>query len=186
MNKKENKGFTLAELLVVVAIIAVLVAIAIPVFTNQLEKARQATDLANIRAAYAEIMMAVNEDDKDVDTSKSPYTNDSLGITVYPLKSSSNVYYFTPHDEYVPNWLAAVEFTHKEEWSEESRNSLNELFFTEDSEYTAMDYYDLFVNEYGYDPDNACGLLLYTIDYRYENGKYKNVISFLLYPTKKQ
>ncbi len=52
---REKKGFTLAELLIVVAIIAVLVAIAIPVFTNQLEKSREATDAANIRAAYAEI-----------------------------------------------------------------------------------------------------------------------------------
>jgi len=35
---------------------AVLVAIAIPVFTSQLEKSREATDAANIRSAYAEIM----------------------------------------------------------------------------------------------------------------------------------
>ena len=55
MKKTNNKkGFTLAELLVVVAIIAVLVAISIPIFTSQLEKSREATDLANIRAAYAE------------------------------------------------------------------------------------------------------------------------------------
>ena len=52
--KENKKGFTLAELLIVVAIIAVLVAISIPIFTSQLEKAREATDLANIRAAYAE------------------------------------------------------------------------------------------------------------------------------------
>ena len=50
----DKKGFTLAELLIVVAIIAVMVAIAIPIFTTQLEKAREATDIANIRAAYAE------------------------------------------------------------------------------------------------------------------------------------
>ena len=56
--KKNNKGFTLAELLIVVAIIAVLVAIAIPVFTSQLEKSREATDLANVRSAYAEQMAA--------------------------------------------------------------------------------------------------------------------------------
>lgn len=55
MKKNNNKGFTLAELLIVVAIIAVLVAIAIPIFTSQLEKAREATDIANIRDYYAEI-----------------------------------------------------------------------------------------------------------------------------------
>ena len=56
---KNNKGFTLAELLIVVAIIAVVVAIAIPIFTTQLEKAREATDVANIRDYYAEIATAL-------------------------------------------------------------------------------------------------------------------------------
>ena len=60
--KKNNKGFTLAELLIVVAIIAVLVAIAIPVFTNQLEKSREATDVANVRSAYADLMVQYLED----------------------------------------------------------------------------------------------------------------------------
>lgn len=54
--KKNKKGFTLAELLIVVAIIAVLVAISIPVFTAQLEKAKLATDTSNVRAAYAELV----------------------------------------------------------------------------------------------------------------------------------
>ena len=58
MKKNNNKGFTLAELLIVVAIIAVLVAIAIPVFTTQLEKAREATDISNIRSLYAEVVAA--------------------------------------------------------------------------------------------------------------------------------
>ena len=58
---KDKKGFTLAELLIVVAIIAVLVAIAIPVFTGQLEKAREAADMANIRATYAEACLAALE-----------------------------------------------------------------------------------------------------------------------------
>ena len=63
--KKNNKGFTLAELLIVVAIIAVLVAIAIPVFTQQLEKSREATDASNIRAAYAEVMTDALVDSKN-------------------------------------------------------------------------------------------------------------------------
>ncbi|RKM58566.1 type II secretion system protein [Butyrivibrio sp. XB500-5] len=55
MNNSRNKGFTLAELLIVVAIIAVLVAVAIPVFTAQLNKAKYATDEANARSIYAEL-----------------------------------------------------------------------------------------------------------------------------------
>ena len=55
--RKNKKGFTLAELLVVVAIIAVLVAISIPVFGNALGKANHAVDLANVRAAYAEAVI---------------------------------------------------------------------------------------------------------------------------------
>ena len=57
--RKNEKGFTLAELLIVVAIIGVLVAISIPIFTSQLEKAREATDEANIRSLYAECSTAV-------------------------------------------------------------------------------------------------------------------------------
>ena len=56
--KENKKGFTLAELLIVVAIIAVLVAISIPIFTSQLEKSRDAVSIANIRAAYAEAATA--------------------------------------------------------------------------------------------------------------------------------
>ena len=54
LKKMNKKGFTLAELLIVVAIIAVLVAISIPIFTAQLEKARDATTVANIRSTNAE------------------------------------------------------------------------------------------------------------------------------------
>lgn len=53
MKKLNKKGFTLAELLIVIAIIAILIAIAIPVFTSQLRAARLSTDHANIRSAYA-------------------------------------------------------------------------------------------------------------------------------------
>lgn len=61
MKQTNKKGFTLAELLIVVAIIAVLVAIAIPVFTKQLHNARVATDQANLRAYYAELQLDFQE-----------------------------------------------------------------------------------------------------------------------------
>lgn len=62
MKKNNKKGFTLAELLVVVAIIGILVAISIPIFTSQLEKAREATDVANMRAAKAAVVTAYLSD----------------------------------------------------------------------------------------------------------------------------
>lgn len=61
--ERNTAAFTLAELLIVVAIIAVLVAIAIPVFASQLEKSREAVDIANVRAAYAEVMTAAISED---------------------------------------------------------------------------------------------------------------------------
>ena len=62
---KRRKGFTLMEMLIVVAIIATLVAIAIPVMNSYLEKARETADLANVRSAYAEVTIAALEDDKN-------------------------------------------------------------------------------------------------------------------------
>lgn len=53
--KQNRSGFTLMEMLIVIALIAVLVAIAIPAIASQLEKSREAADLANVRAAYAQV-----------------------------------------------------------------------------------------------------------------------------------
>lgn len=74
MKKNNNKGFTLAELLIVVAIIAVLVAISIPIFTSQLEKSRENTDVANMRAAKAAAVTAILSGDID---------NTSAAVTKY-------------------------------------------------------------------------------------------------------
>ncbi|MBR2547700.1 MAG: prepilin-type N-terminal cleavage/methylation domain-containing protein [Eubacterium sp.] len=84
MNKK---GFTLAELLIVVAIIAVLVVIAIPIFTKQLERSREATDLANVRSAYAEVMTAAASNDTSSPVYKGDGTYQSV---VSPLKQKED------------------------------------------------------------------------------------------------
>ena len=66
-NKNKERGFTIVELLIVVAIIGVLAAISVPVFTGQLEKSREAADIANVRAAYAELMVKVADTDGNTD-----------------------------------------------------------------------------------------------------------------------
>lgn len=59
LNKK--KGFTLAELLIVIAIIGVLVGITIPVLNSQLEKSRKAKDLHTSRSIESVLATAVND-----------------------------------------------------------------------------------------------------------------------------
>jgi len=54
---KKNKGFTLIEMIVVVAIIAILVSIAVPQALNQINKAKVSADLANAR----NIAMAIQQ-----------------------------------------------------------------------------------------------------------------------------
>ncbi len=67
MQRKNNKkGFTLAELLIVVAIIAVLVAIAVPLFVGGLNSAQDATFQANKRAVKsAAVVKILAENDGD-------------------------------------------------------------------------------------------------------------------------
>ena len=93
MKKNNKKGFTLAELLIVVAIIAVLVAIAIPVFTAQLEKSRESVDLSNIRSYYAEIVPAVLTG--DLDDSTDTITIQGKTVTTSGAKTSGKYADFT-------------------------------------------------------------------------------------------
>lgn len=75
------KGFTLMEMLIVVAIIAILVAIAIPVFTSQLNRAKVEADVANIRSGYALVAVEVMTDT----------TIDSSTTTTFGLNADGTV-----------------------------------------------------------------------------------------------
>lgn len=64
-----KKGFTLIELIVVIAILAILAAILIPSLTNYLAKAEASRDQANARALYSEITLGFA-----TATATTPYT----------------------------------------------------------------------------------------------------------------
>ena len=73
--KKNQKGFTLVELMIVVAIIGILAAIAIPKFANMLEKSREGATKGNLSAINSGIAL---------------YVSDNQGITPATLDTVSS------------------------------------------------------------------------------------------------
>lgn len=52
MKKMNKKGFTIVELTIVIAVIAILAAVLIPTFTGVVNKAKESAALQEVKAAY--------------------------------------------------------------------------------------------------------------------------------------
>ncbi len=100
--RRSSAGFTLMELLVVVAIIGVLVAIVVPVFSGQYERARRTVDIANARSIQTQLAIMIGSGEVDVSTAADA-KHDDKGLYILVVKpgstppqgygkSSSNVY----------------------------------------------------------------------------------------------
>lgn len=116
MNKiKNTKGFTLMEMLIVVAIIAVLVAIAIPTFTTSLNDARVATDKANIRSGYASMMADVLTTQFNAEENGKPATvtyklnkDGSVTQITTGTTAAANAYLTIGHNTKTDNEIAGI------------------------------------------------------------------------------
>ena len=82
---KGKKGFTLMEMLIVVAIIVALLAIAIPAFNSALKKAKIAADEANVRSYYAELLIN-NMDAKDPELPEGDNAKEKMIQAGYPIQ----------------------------------------------------------------------------------------------------
>ena len=73
MKKTNNKGFSLVELIVVIAIMAVLVGVLAPTFTKYVEQSRRSTDIQNAEAIKTAVL---------ADLADGTITGTGTGVTV--------------------------------------------------------------------------------------------------------
>jgi len=84
---KRSKGFSLAEFLLIVAILAVLVWVFMPLFKDSIIRTRSVVDSSNIRNAYGDLVREVqaSEDTKStwVELRSKPAENKRISIAVF-------------------------------------------------------------------------------------------------------
>jgi len=105
--RKSNKGFTLVELIIVIAIIAILTAVAAPQYLKYVDKSRWAQDQDNAQILLTAVQVAIA--DPDVTVTETSVVFNKNGINVTPAAVEGTVDTLAEH-LYEAGWTSATAF----------------------------------------------------------------------------
>ena len=97
MNKYSVKGFTLIELMIVVAVVALLASVALPAYTSQMEKSRRAEgqalllEVMNAQEKYRNVNYTYTNDLTDLGYAASTVASDNGFYTVSAAACNSDI-----------------------------------------------------------------------------------------------
>lgn len=116
MKKSNKKGFTIVELVIVIAVIAILAAVLIPTFTNVVEKANESACLQEARNNYTDIYA------RDISDGVIDGKEDGVDMSVadYSVDASGNITY-----SYTKNGYKATYNSTTSKWTVEKETSGN-------------------------------------------------------------
>lgn len=111
---KDNKGFSLVELIVVIAIMVILIALLVPQVTGQISKARSAADDSNAKSVYTAVNTYLGEIQAagyviDSDMTIVPGTSEDIGDETYAI------------DDYIPEGTLKGDATYSVEVTDKGK-----------------------------------------------------------------
>ena len=100
MKKMNNKGFSLVELIVVIAIMAVLVGVLAPTLIKNVEKSRESTDLQNLDTIRGAVVTTLSDETVAAKIPASPtkYELDTASVQLNGTDPFANAFNAKIHD----------------------------------------------------------------------------------------
>lgn len=102
--KKNNKGFTLVELVIAIAILAILVGLLAPQYTKYVEKSRKAADASNMDELVKVVKVYAGDTDSELPKGDYTITIGAADATTTGISDNAPTGLTTELNKAVPDW----------------------------------------------------------------------------------